>query len=66
MSRWPLRIALSLVVWTVLASVSAHAQAPRMGQAAPEITGGRWINSRPLDMRALRGRVVAVEFWTYG
>jgi hypothetical protein len=33
---------------------------------APEITGGPWINSGPLSLTALRGRVVLVEFWTYG
>jgi hypothetical protein len=38
----------------------------RVGQPAPEITGGPWINSGPLSMERLRGRVVAVEFWTYG
>jgi len=38
----------------------------RVGQAAPEITGGPWINSAPLSLGALRGRVVFVEFWTYG
>jgi hypothetical protein len=41
------------------------AQAPT-GQAAPEINGGPWINSDPLTLAGLRGRVVLVEFWTYG
>ena len=38
----------------------------RVGQAAPELTGGPWSNSEPLSMEKLRGRVVFVEFWTYG
>lgn len=38
----------------------------RVGQAAPEITGGPWINSEALSMEKLRGRVVFVEFWTFG
>ena len=38
----------------------------RIGQPAPEITGGPWINSEPLSLQKLRGRVVYVEFWTYG
>jgi hypothetical protein len=38
----------------------------RVGQPAPEIMGGPWINSEPLNMEKLRGRVVAVEFWTFG
>jgi hypothetical protein len=39
---------------------------PRTGQPAPEIAGGPWINSEPLSLASLRGRVVLVEFWTYG
>lgn len=36
------------------------------GQQAPEITSQTWINSAPLRMTNLRGKVVMVEFWTYG
>ena len=36
----------------------------RVGQVAPEITGGPWVNSAPLSLGALRGRVVFLEFWT--
>ena len=39
---------------------------PRLGQPAPEIGGGPWINSQPLSLANLRGRVALVEFWTYG
>jgi hypothetical protein len=45
---------------------AGQAFAPRVGQPAPEITGGPWINSEPLSIEKLRGRVVAVEFWTFG
>jgi hypothetical protein len=38
----------------------------RDGERAPEITGGPWINSEPLSLEKLRGRVVIVEFWTFG
>ena len=62
-----LRLTLAVVVLVAaLGPMSAGAQALRVGQAAPEITGQRWINSGPLAMQGLRGRVVAVEFWTYG
>ena len=45
----------------------AEGQGPvRVGQAAPEITGGPWFNSEPRSLAGLRGRVVFVEFWTYG
>jgi hypothetical protein len=36
------------------------------GRPAPEIAGASWINSAPLTTAALKGRVVLVEFWTYG
>ena len=34
--------------------------------AAPEFAPGAWINSEPLTLKSLRGRVVLVEFWTFG
>ena len=38
---------------------------PDLG-AAPEFTGiNHWLNSSPLSMAQLRGRVVLVDFWTY-
>ncbi|MGH7308087.1 MAG: hypothetical protein ACREK6_05265 [Candidatus Rokuibacteriota bacterium] len=42
------------------------AEAVKLGGPAPEITAGPWINSAPLTLAGLRGRVVLVEFWTYG
>jgi thiol-disulfide isomerase/thioredoxin len=33
---------------------------------APELTAGDWINSQPLNLKNLRGRVVVIEFWTFG
>lgn len=49
-----------------LANEPAAAQALRIGAPAPEVAGDRWINSAPLTMQGLRGRVVLVEFWTFG
>jgi hypothetical protein len=46
-------------------TVSAQGGAP-LNRAAPDISGGPWINSVALAPEALRGRVVFVEFWTYG
>jgi len=42
------------------------AEPARIDAPAPEITAGPWINSAPLTLAELRGRVVLVEFWTYG
>jgi len=33
---------------------------------APELAAGEWINSAPLRLDELRGRVVLIEFWTFG
>ena len=65
---------LALVVIAVVATAGVMSAAPaglaesgpRIGRPAPEITGGPWINSEPLSLQKLRGRVVYVEFWTYG
>jgi len=36
-------------------------------QAAPDFTGiTNWFNSKPLNLADLRGKVVLVDFWTYG
>ena len=37
----------------------------KVGAAAPEFAAGTWINSEPLTLASLRGRVVVVEFWTF-
>ena len=34
--------------------------------AAPELAMGDWINSESLKLKELRGRVVLIEFWTFG
>ena len=44
----------------------AGGEALRLGQPAPELGGEPWINSPPLTLSGLRGRVVLVEFWTHG
>ena len=56
---------LALVVAVAL-EVGAQGRGPALDRPAPEIVGGPWINSQPLGSAALRGRVVFVEFWTYG
>ena len=33
---------------------------------APALTTGQWINSEPTTVENLRGRVVLVDFWTFG
>ena len=42
-------------------TVTENSQAP----AAPEISNGMWINSEPLTLKSLQGRVVLIDFWTF-
>jgi len=47
----------------------ATAAAAGVGPAAPEFPHAdaeAWINSPPLRMGALRGRVVVLDVWTFG
>ncbi|MGB7068155.1 MAG: hypothetical protein WBD22_01560, partial [Pyrinomonadaceae bacterium] len=37
-----------------------------VAKKAPEIATGKWMNSEPLTLEGLRGRVVYIEFWTFG
>jgi thiol-disulfide isomerase/thioredoxin len=42
-------------------SLTEETKAP----TAPEISNGQWINSEPLTLKSLHGRVVLIEFWTF-
>src|ERR1700744_2606006 len=47
-------------------STTAFAGALRKSVAAPEFSGiDKWLNSEPLTLQQLRGKVVLVDFWTY-
>jgi hypothetical protein len=63
-SKNVMRLLLTAVAVLLLAA-PVHGE-PRVGQPAPDIAGDRWVNSAPLTIEGLRGRVVLVEFWTYG
>lgn len=62
-----------LAACLMAASCSAGAQDdpinPRIASPAPMVPDFRgithWINSDPLTMEQLRGKVILVEFWTY-
>ena len=62
----------ALLMVTIVAGVlsvgvpTVAGQTVRVGAPAPELATGHWINSEPLSLRQLRGKVVLVEFWTYG
>ncbi len=55
----------TLLASAVLATAATAASAAP-AVAAPEFTGiDTWLNSAPLTMQQLRGKVVLVDFWTY-
>jgi thiol-disulfide isomerase/thioredoxin len=37
-----------------------------VGRKAPDITNETWLNCPPLHLDDLKGKVVMVEFWTFG
>ena len=50
-----------------MTNAGADNLAPRENSPiAPEFARGTWINSEALTLKSLRGRVVLVEFWTFG
>jgi hypothetical protein len=61
-------LTLGLTVWIAVAfAETSRAQLLKPGQTAPapefrSVT--QWINSEPLTMSQLRGKVVLVHFWT--
>jgi thiol-disulfide isomerase/thioredoxin len=64
-------LALGLVLsssLTLAATAPGSASTPaHTGRQAPEIAGiENWINSPPLSLAGLRGKVVLVNFWTFG
>lgn len=70
-----------VVIFIVAAIIYIESQKPDLSKAkpsqensleksnyprAPDFVGiGRWINSEPLKIEQLRGKVVLVDFWTY-
>jgi hypothetical protein len=56
-------LGLAVAVWTFAPKIGA---AVSPGTPAADIASEHWINSQPLTIAGLRGRVVLVEFWTYG
>ncbi|MGF6505350.1 thioredoxin family protein [Paraburkholderia sp. 32] len=50
----------------IATSTVAVAAPQESGSPAPELTGiTQWLNSEPLKLQQLRGKVVLVDFWTY-
>jgi thiol-disulfide isomerase/thioredoxin len=55
-----------LAAAAALVGASAGASAATAPFEAPEFSGiTQWLNSEPLTMKQLRGKVILVDFWTY-
>ncbi|MBI3039861.1 TlpA family protein disulfide reductase, partial [bacterium] len=55
-----------LVVFAVFALITgceAQDSSGFQGKAPPEIKAEEWINSEPLSLASLTGKIVVVEFW---
>ncbi len=68
LSRWRRSIG-AILGLAVAAAWTAYGDAfvsPLQGRPAPELASMTWINSTPLKLQDLRGKVVLLEFWTYG
>jgi hypothetical protein len=62
------RLGTLLLGLSLTALPSASAQQPvAMRVPAPEFKGiDEWINSKPLSLSDLKGKVVVLHFWTFG
>ncbi len=52
-------------VTTTVAEGAAGGELPDYGPAPEFARVAAWLNSKPLTMQALRGKVVLIDFWTY-
>ena len=68
-ARWMLRGLLVVFIGaTLMARTAGRAETvdPALKIEAPEISGGiKWLNSKPLKLANLRGKVVLIDFWEY-
>ncbi len=63
------RVALLIGLVALSVAVRGMARPPSgdvAARPAPEIHAETWVNSEPIAPASLRGRVVLVEFWTFG
>ena len=59
-------VVLGLIILGITAISGDALVTPLQGRPAPELASTTWINSNPLKLQDLRGKVVLLEFWTYG
>ena len=57
--------ALFVVILAASISTRTAAQINEEHAQAPEISAAVWINSPPLTLSRVRGKVVLIDFWEY-
>ena len=62
MKPWML-VAMVSVGLVAMGLACAAEQPSMVGKAAPEINAKYWLNSQPLTLKGLQGKIVVVEFW---
>ena len=67
MLKRPMHIMVGVALFGMMSGFF-YFSSPSFGKTtpAPDIMSSTWINSEPLKMEDLRGKVVMVEFWTFG
>src|SRR5258706_4719339 len=66
LSRLKTVTAAAMLAAAMATSATAIAGPLKNSSPAPEFTGiEKWLNSDPLTIQQLRGKVVLVDFWTY-
>lgn len=50
-------------VFMVLFFACGRGESSIVGQVPPEIKAGSWLNTKPVTLASLKGKVVVVEFW---
>ncbi len=61
----PFGVFLMVVVASLAGLLLWSGGAVGLGRPAPAFPKARWINSKPLTMKDLKGKVVLVDFWEY-
>jgi thiol-disulfide isomerase/thioredoxin len=64
----PARAALAALGGLFLSTLLAHVPSAQatIGMTAPEVAGQIWLNGQARPMAEFRGKVVLIEFWTFG
>src|SRR3990172_3211337 len=57
---------LLIIMSSLLLSGSIQGAPDTKQRSAPELANDTWLNSAPLRLADLKGKVVMVEFWTFG